>query len=121
MAVPKPLSERVTKLPEWAQRHIRNQDDRITRLEREVLKTYTMEETNTYVDRYTLADDTPLPPDSRVKFKYGPGAWDYIEAYIHYSFKQPGVMDGIEVRASNGRLAMIAEASNTALIRCERF
>jgi hypothetical protein len=112
MAVPKPLDERVAKLPEWARRHIYNQEERIRRLEKEVLKTYTIEDTNTFIDRFTLVDDTPLPPNSHVRFKYGPKAWDSIEVVASHPTGQPDVVDGIQVRTAGGRLVIQPESSN---------
>jgi len=121
MTVPKTLNERIAKLPSWAQNHINNQKQHIEHLEREVQKTYTLEETNTYVDRYTLLDDTPLPPNSHIRFKYGPKPWDSFEVVVTHPFAQPDVVDGIEVRTANGTLIIIPQASNSVKIQSAGF
>lgn len=93
----------ITKLPQWAQQHIRTLEHNVEHWKKKA--TAGPEDSNTFIRNY-IADDTPLGDSPRIAFR--PGG-DEFTVYI--------VNDYLRVEARHGALHVIPSASNSIHLR----
>jgi hypothetical protein len=106
----------VSKLPKWAQDHIRHLEMTIQRHEERINELSSIfPDTNVKVTQHHIYPDVTLPPDSSVDFYMGESRERYRDMLtVKHDSNCPGWLD---LHGSNGRLIVAASSSNSFRVR----